>query len=734
MNHLLGFILLLTVQLPLFSQTFQRNANFPVKLEDYFIAMPWAGGINDGQFSSIDVNLDGWEDLFVFDRVGNRKLVFIQSSDVQGQSYYYHAPQYQSAFPDGLANWVLLRDFNCDGLKDIFTNYQSGMVLYENTTDETGYLSFAPFNDLQLISANYDLGGGSFNAPLYCMSVDIPAIDDLDGDGDWDIVTNTESSTSMYFYKSMQIENGDCSIPSFVCANRCFGMVSEASESFNLFIGDQFNCVLNVAEPRGQWRHTGGTILTLDLDDNGIHDVLIGDVTETEMGAIYLVDTPMGPDSAVAVEYDYPQGQSINVHLFPAAFYEDVSNDGVKDLLVSPNALFGGNDQNSVALYLNQGTNDAPQWSFAATDFLQGEMIDVGVGAHPVAADIDDDGDQDIFIAARWYDTEQLSYRSQIHFLSNEVDDNGERYFFWQSTDWSNLSALNYQNLYPTFGDWDADEDWDLIIGELNGNLYAVENIGSAQQFIPGNALLLSDVNGLSIDVGQSATPQLVDINLDGVLDLVVGEKNGNVNYYKNVGSASAPAWSLVTDTLAGAMASSYLGLDGYSVPFVQQSENGLWDLYLGNEKGVINHYQFLGLSPQSGTLVEEQWLAIKEGDRSSVFFTDLTQDGTMDLLYGHSGGGLAIYTGDSVVIDMHELDRDASWAVFPNPGANEMHLLLGEEKGKITVFDVAGKCIDSFYVHQNHTTLNAEKWSAGVYFVEWECRGVRSTKRWVKW
>ena len=166
MNHLLGFILLLTVQLPLFSQTFQRNANFPVKLEDYFIAMPWAGGINDGQFSSIDVNLDGWEDLFVFDRVGNRKLVFIQSSDVQGQSYYYHAPQYQSAFPDGLANWVLLRDFNCDGLKDIFTNYQSGMVLYENTTDETGNLSFAPFNDLQLISANYDLGGGSFNAPL----------------------------------------------------------------------------------------------------------------------------------------------------------------------------------------------------------------------------------------------------------------------------------------------------------------------------------------------------------------------------------------------------------------------------------------------------------------------------------------------------------------------------------------------------------------------------------------
>jgi len=734
MNHLLCFILVISLNLPLFSQAFQRNASFPVKIEDYFIAMPWAGGINDGQFSSIDVNLDGVEDIFVFDRVGNRKLVFIQSSDIQGQSYYYHAPQYQNAFPNGLSNWVLLRDFNCDGLKDIFTNYQSGIVLYENTTDETGELSFSPFNDLQLISANYDLGSGSFNAPLYCMSVDIPSIDDLDGDGDFDIITNTESSTSMYFYKSMQIENGDCSFPSFVCANRCFGMVSEASESFNLFIGDQFNCVLNVAEPRGQTRHTGGTILTLDLDDNGIHDILIGDVTETEMGAVYLVDTPMGPDSAVSVEYDYPQGQSINVHLFPAAYYEDVSNDGVKDLLVSPNALFGGNDQNSVALYLNQGTNSAPQWSFAATDFLQGEMIDVGVGAHPVSADIDADGDQDVFIASRWYDTDGLTYRSQIHFLSNEVDDNGERYFFWQSMDWSNLSQLNHQNLYPTFGDWDGDGDLDMIFGELNGNLYAIENLGSAQQFIQGNAQILVDVNGLNIDVGQSATPQLVDINLDAVLDLVVGEKNGNVNYYKNVGSASAPAWSLVTDTLASAMASSYLGLDGYSVPFVKQGDNGLWDLYLGTEKGWINHYQFAGLSPQTGTLIDEQWMTIKEGDRSSVFFSDLTQDGTFDLLYGHSGGGLAIYTGDSVVIDTHEQEATQSWAVFPNPGGGELQIRLDQDMGRVKVFDVTGKWMDSSFIQSGYTTFNTETWSAGVYIVELECNGFKFTKRWVKW
>lgn len=120
-----------------FAQWLQRNDNIPVKIDNYYIANAWAGGLNAPQFSNIDLNQDGVLDLFVFDRQGNSVLTFLQTSDVQGQAYWYHAPQYQSAFPL-MNNWALLRDFNCDGYPDIYTNFQSGIIVYLNTTQQTG--------------------------------------------------------------------------------------------------------------------------------------------------------------------------------------------------------------------------------------------------------------------------------------------------------------------------------------------------------------------------------------------------------------------------------------------------------------------------------------------------------------------------------------------------------------------------------------------------------------------
>jgi hypothetical protein len=715
------------------AQIWQRNASVPVQVDNYFLANPWMGGLNAPQFSNIDVNGDGTKDLFVFDRQGDRKLVFVQTSNTAGQSYWYHSPQFESLFPK-LNTWALLRDMNCDGYEDIVTNYQSGLVLYINTTPVTGVLSFEPYDNLQLLKSDYDLGGGPFNAPLYCMSVDVPVIEDIDGDGDLDVLTNTESSTGIYYYQSQQAQNGNCDVVEFNCVNRCYGMVSEAAESFTLFIGDQFSCPLNVLNPKSKSaKHTGGTLAAIDLNGNGIKDLIIGDVTEPNLAAVYLVDTPQGPDSAVAFTTQFPMSPPVDLHLFPAAYYEDVTNDGVPDLLVAPNAIFGAEDRKSVWLYINQGTESQPDWIFASTDFLQNQSIDVGVGAHPVSADVDGDGDLDVLLAARYYDTENLTNKSCIHLLRNDTI-NGQWQLNWISQDWMNLSSLNFQNIYPSWGDWDNDGDGDLILGELNGNLYLVRNIGTNLSPAFGATQLLSDATGTVIDLGQSSTPLLVDINEDGLLDLVSGEKSGNVNFYKNVGTAQVPSWSLVTENLAGAQASSYLGLDGFSVPALVKGEGNFWDLYLGCEKGWVNHFQFQSNLPNVGQLIDEQWQDMREGDRSSVVFGDFSGEGSLDMLMGHSGGGLAFFTTDSVAITVTENNKHDAWTVYPNPG-NDV-LVAGPftaDQTMITIIDAMGRTIEKITVSSDWMRLDSSTWNSGLYFVVIESRDQRHVKLWLK-
>ncbi len=75
---------------------------------------------------------------------------------------------------------MLLADYNCDGKKDIFTNTTFGLKVYKNTTD--GQLTF----ELQEDPLLTEIGGSMVN--LQVGSSDLPALSDIDGDGDLDIL------------------------------------------------------------------------------------------------------------------------------------------------------------------------------------------------------------------------------------------------------------------------------------------------------------------------------------------------------------------------------------------------------------------------------------------------------------------------------------------------------------------------------------------------------------------
>jgi hypothetical protein len=152
----------------------------------------WTGGINAGQYSTIHLNNDGIEDLVVFDRTTN-KLTAFTADPYQNTYRYQHAPEYEQQFPKDLQFWMLMVDYNNDGKKDIFTHTSLGIRVYKNS-------STADKMQWKLEADPLETQGFSGRINLYVASSDIPAIVDVDGDGDLDIFTFDDVGGSVEFH------------------------------------------------------------------------------------------------------------------------------------------------------------------------------------------------------------------------------------------------------------------------------------------------------------------------------------------------------------------------------------------------------------------------------------------------------------------------------------------------------------------------------------------------------
>ena len=208
------------------SQTLQRTLLPVNNTNNQNIPNPWSGGLNACQLSEIDLNLDGTKDLFVFERTGNRILPFINNGISNTISYHYESA-YINAFPP-LSDWALLVDYNADGKEDLFA-YNGGKVkVYRNTSSAT-QLEFTHFSN-QLIT---DYSGSPFQ--LYVSRVDIPAITDVDNDGDIDILTFQSLGGYIEFHENLSMDlYGHADSLIFIMTDPCWGDVYEGLNTYTL--------------------------------------------------------------------------------------------------------------------------------------------------------------------------------------------------------------------------------------------------------------------------------------------------------------------------------------------------------------------------------------------------------------------------------------------------------------------------------------------------------------------
>jgi hypothetical protein len=97
----------------------------------------------------------------------------------------------------------------------------------------------------------------------------------------------------------------------------------------------------------------------------------------------------------------------------------------------------------------------------------------------------------------------------------------------------------------PYAADFDGNADYDMLIGNIEGTVILMENIGGPSEPVFSTKRKKLEAGGKQIQVPQGdAGPVYEDWDHDGVRDLVVGAGDGSVWFYKNIGTKDAPEFA----------------------------------------------------------------------------------------------------------------------------------------------------------------------------------------------
>lgn len=713
---------------------FVYDDSIPVKNGLNFKEMPWAGGLSYAQFSDFDFDFDGDLDLFVFDKSSDNIRVFLQEEREDGEKYYKFKQNAQEAFPSNISYRATMVDYDNDGRKDLFCYGIGGLRVYRNVGDLVNGLQWTLAKDLL-----YSDHSGS-NMALYVSSIDIPAIADIDGDGDIDILTFHIGGQHLQYHKNLSMENyGVPDSLEFILKNSCWGGFREDINSNSLFLFDTTPPCTNgnVTDPEGPIfdgeirrdpiteqtpKHSGSTILAIDIDNSGVMDLIIGDAAFGNLNL--LINGGSAPNmnsSIISVDPLFPSdGIPVALEVFPAAFFLDVDFDGIKDIIVGANAKSSSANESSILFYKNTGTNILPEFTFVTDAFLQQEMIEHGTGTMPVVVDINNDGLEDLFIANFFRHKPMSLKESTIAFYENSGSAT-EPEFTLIDANFLDLNLETYGlRMVPTFGDVDGDGLKDLFLGLENGSLVFYKNTSMLPSITFAAPIInFTDNLGDVISAGQYAAPQLFDLNNDGLLDLIIGKKTGELMYYENVGTSTAPSFQL-TNSMLGNIDIATTSPEGYAYPHFFRLEDTTY-LFLGGVSGKLIYYENIDDNLAFGSsfeLVSNEYVNISSGSNSSFFTSDIDSDGEMNLFVGQDLGGIQHFENDpSSSVGMKEIFNNLNVSVYPNP-ANQYVTVSSEIAGDLylSIFDLFGKEMQSPKQFHQITQIDVSDFANGIY------------------
>ena len=269
--------------------------------------------------------------------------------------------------------------------------------------------------------------------------------------------------------------------------------------------------------------------------------------------------------------------------------------------------------------------------------------------AQPGLADIDNDGDLDLFFGG-YYGS---NFYGNVTFMENIGTAQNPEFGAGISAPFG--IDLEYSG-NPEFADFDNDGDLDLLVGTYFGfaPVTYYENVGTATA--PEFANPQANPFGITVSYTFISNIDAADLDNDGDIDVVVNSYLGDFIYFENTGTPEAPAFTNAGD-LDLSLGFAYLR----STEFVDLDSDGDLDLlqhdysfyYYGS--GVI-YTENIG-DPETPTFDTPQTspfgifgLYVYSGNYSSITAGDLDSDGDIDVWVGTDFDGLLYFENTSAV------------------------------------------------------------------------------------
>ncbi|MDZ4673553.1 MAG: VCBS repeat-containing protein [Gemmatimonadota bacterium] len=566
-------------------------APFPVfDSTDTLLELAFLGGLNHPRPQLVDLDGDGQLDL-VIQEYNGRMLHLRRNGRTADGLPRFELVNWRLGGVD-IGEWSRFADLDGDGRADLLAEQPFSYLKLFKNVGTAGRFAFQTVTD-----SLRDTSGGA----LFSDRQNIPQLVDIDCNDRPDLMIGRISGHILHY----EVEDRKAAVP-------VFRLVTPEFQGLEIVTGNGS-------------LHGANTMAFIDFDSDGDLDLFWGDFFEAGLLLFENVGSCTQPQLR-REGVRFPLRTPLVTSGYNAPAFGDLMGQGRSDLIVG--VLGGAYDPIKTSidnLHFLEATAGG-EYQHRTSHLLP--MIDVGNESIPSLVDLDADGDLDLLVANKI--EPGVRSTSRIYWFENTGTPTAPQFVL--------RGALPLEGKYhfaPAFGDLDGDGTLDMLLGSFGASVarYTVTRDPGGPRFT------LVDSAFITISRGSNTTPALGDLDGDGLLDLLIGEASGAFNFYRNIGTRTAPVFSLVSDEWLG----QRVGRRS-SPHLVDIDGDGVLDLLVGTDDEGLRLLRNTG-SATAPTFVLDPRFAPAVYPQSSPAAADLDGDGRPELIVGNRSGGLLYFT-----------------------------------------------------------------------------------------